>query len=93
MSYPYFSRMFLLDIFHLNTVLNVGHELHAVIIGSHGLAMGHIFWRGMWYIGYYKQSTFQTWRVVSRQPVISAENEFNFVPFCKIHSSFLETYP
>lgn len=54
--------------------------------------MGHVFWMGMWYIGYYKQSTFQTWRVFSRQPVLSAENEFNFIPFCKIHSSFLETY-
>lgn len=32
----------LLDIFHLFTVLNLGHELCAIELESHGLALGHV---------------------------------------------------
>lgn len=42
MSDPSFSLMFLLDSFHLNTVLNLGHELRAIALESHGVAMGRV---------------------------------------------------
>lgn len=70
MSDPSFSVSCLLDIFHLNTVLNLGHELCATELASHGLAVGHTFCMGMYYIGYYKKSTFQAWSIF----FISAEN-------------------
>jgi len=43
MSDASFSLMFLLDIFSLNTVLNLGHELHGIVLENHGVAMGHVF--------------------------------------------------
>lgn len=43
MSDPSFRLSCLLDIFHLYTVLNIGHELCANELESHGLAVGHMF--------------------------------------------------